>query len=313
MFPIFFQVGCYLADPFDREIQHQIASLNLPTWISDVCCNKNPAPFFLKVIWQHCWLFLSQLSHLKVLRLGTLWWPLSSEWSKKFPCWRVPIWSNAWTWIIKNCEFDHVPGIFNMSYPLWILVPIQIQDPKVEKSLDHHRLVSWTDKAASENIFGFTMVSLQHLGTGHNFSTPSTVTADSDRFPPGGPFPTTGGEAFQHSPETRLISLQPSTSRSMVSRTSRYPQLLKPTAGGWESTFPPPSPSQKKTNKYGDVYPGSLWWFNTNFLCLFLLNRNQWTCLIQDLDWATNCLEGKCKVSSLDPLLVDFLPKICTL
>lgn len=137
---------------------------------------------------------------------------------------------------------------------------------------------------------------LQHL---------STVTADSDRFPLGGPFPTTGGEAFQHSPETRLISLQPSTSRSMVSRTSRYPQLLKPTAGGWESTFPPPSPSQKKTNKHGDVYPGSLWWFNTNFLCFFLLNRNQWTCLIQDLDWTTNCLEGKCKVSSLDPLLVD--------
>lgn len=176
MFPIFVQVGCYLADPFDREIQqkiqHQIASLKLPTWISDVCCNKNPAHFFfLKVIWQHCWLILSQLSHLKVLRLGTLWWPLSSEWNKKFPCWRVPIWSNAWTWIIKICEFDHVPGIFNMSYPLWILVPIQIQDPKVEKSLDHHRLVSWTDKAASENIFGFTMVSLQHLGTGHNFST----------------------------------------------------------------------------------------------------------------------------------------------
>ena len=65
--PIFFQVRCYLADPFDREIQqkiqHQIASLKLPTWISDVCCNKNPAHFFLKVIWQHCWLILSQLSH----------------------------------------------------------------------------------------------------------------------------------------------------------------------------------------------------------------------------------------------------------
>lgn len=199
MFPICFRWDAIWQTHFDREIQHQIASLNLPTWISDVCCNKNPAPFFLKVIWQHCWLFLSQLSHL-------ICWALSFERNKKasllgefqYGLMNENEWYYLW---VPPCSrhLQHElpvvdPGVKSDSGPQKESILSLTLELKVEKSLDHHRLVSWTDKDASENIFGFTMVSLNTWAPGTTSAPPQRSRQIPTDSPREVPFPQQAGK-----------------------------------------------------------------------------------------------------------------------